>query len=105
MGAWDYGVFDDDAAYDALYDLMESEDIIDDMEEYFDNIMQEEYINLDDGYYALISAAVIDSVINDAHYECDNDVYCEWIQSLKNLDLTPLKQKEVIALDKNLSDN
>ena len=28
MGAWNYGVFDDDTAYDALIDLKGSSDII-----------------------------------------------------------------------------
>lgn len=32
MGAWNYGVFDDDTAYDALIDLKNSSDIIADME-------------------------------------------------------------------------
>ena len=36
MGAWNYGVFDDDTAYDALDDLIESSKIISDMEKYFD---------------------------------------------------------------------
>lgn len=34
MGAWNYGVFDDDTAYDALIDLKGSSDIIADMEQY-----------------------------------------------------------------------
>ena len=32
MGAWNYGVFDDDTAYDALDDLKVSQEIIADME-------------------------------------------------------------------------
>ena len=40
MGAWNYGVFDDDTAYDALTDLKNSLDIIADMERYFDEVIQ-----------------------------------------------------------------
>ena len=36
MGAWNYGVFDDDTAYDALDELKASPEIIADMEKYFD---------------------------------------------------------------------
>lgn len=43
MGAWNYGVFDDDTAYDALTDLKNSLDIIADMERYFDEVIQAEY--------------------------------------------------------------
>ena len=39
MGAWNYGVFDDDTAYDALIDLKNSSDIIADMERYFDEVI------------------------------------------------------------------
>ena len=63
MGAWNYGVFDDDTAYDALTDLKNSLDIIADMERYFDEVIQAEYIGYDEAHYALVSAAVIDSVI------------------------------------------
>lgn len=44
MGAWNYGVFDDDTAYDALIDLKNSSDIIADMERYFDEVIQAEYM-------------------------------------------------------------
>ena len=68
MGAWNYGVFDDDTAYDALIDLKNSSDIIADMERYFDEVIQAEYIGYDEAHYALVSAAVIDSVINGFVY-------------------------------------
>ena len=48
MGAWNYGVFDDDTAYDALTDLKNSLDIIADMERYFDEVIQAEYVGYDE---------------------------------------------------------
>lgn len=75
MGAWNYGVFDDDTAYDALIDLKNSSDIIADMERYFDEVIQAEYIGYDEAHYALVSAAVIDSVINGFVYRCDEEDY------------------------------
>lgn len=50
MGAWNYGVFDDDTAYDALIDLKGSSDIIADMEQYFDEVIQAEYIGYDEAH-------------------------------------------------------
>lgn len=38
MGAWNYGVFDDDTVYDALDDLKASPKIAADMEKYFDAV-------------------------------------------------------------------
>lgn len=105
MGAWNYGVFDDDTAYDALDDLRESLEIISDMEKYFDAVIGAEYVDYDEGHYALVSAAVIDSVINDIPHRCDEDDYFEWTKSLKYLDFSPVKQKAVQAIDAVLSDN
>ena len=72
MGAWDYGVFDDDTAYDALDDLKESANIVIDMEKYFNEVIKTDYVDYDKGHYALVSAAVIDSVINGTSYRCDD---------------------------------
>ena len=105
MGAWGYGVFDDDTAYDALEDLKASSEIIADLERYFDEVIQAEYVGFDEGQYALVSAAVIDSIVNDIPYRCDEEDYFEWTRTLKNLDLTPLKQKAIKAINAVISDN
>lgn len=103
MGAWNYAVFDDDTAYDALDDLRASSEINADMDRYFDEVIQAEYVGYDEGHYALVSAAVIDSVINNIHHRCDEEDYFEWTKSLKHLDFSPLKQKAVKAIDAVLS--
>ena len=103
MGAWNYAVFDDDTAYDVLDDLRASSEINADMERYFDEVIQAEYVGYDEGHYALVSAAVIDSVINDIHHRCDEEDYFEWTKSLKPFDFSPLKQKAVLAINAVLS--
>ena len=105
MGAWNYGVFDDDTAYDALDDLKASSNIIADIERYFDEVIQAEYVDYDEAHYALVSAAFIDSVINDTQYRCDGDDYFEWTRLQKCFDFSPLKHKAVKAIDAVLSDN
>lgn len=102
MGAWNYGVFDDDTAYDALDDLKGSTNIMIEMKKYFDEVIKTDYVDYDTGHYALVSAAVIDSVINGTSYRCD-DGYIEWIETLSEFDFTPLKQKAVEAIDSVLS--
>ena len=95
MGAWNYGVFDDDIAYDALDDLRESLEIITDMEKYFDAVIGAEYVEYDEGCYALVSAAVIDSVFNEKQYRCDDEDYFEWVKTLKSFDFT-YAEKEIV---------
>lgn len=104
MGAWDFAVFDDDTAYDVLDDLKESSDIIKDMEKYFDDVIEADYVEYEEGYYALVSAAVLDSVMNDTQYRCDDEDYFEWIKSLKPIDLTSLQSKAIKAIDVIISD-
>lgn len=104
MGAWDFAVFDDDTAYDVLDDLKESSDIIKDMEKYFDDVIEADYVEYEEGYYALVSAAVLDSVVNDTQYRCDDEDYFEWIKSLKKIDLTSLQSKVIKAIDVIISD-
>ncbi|WP_195985578.1 DUF4259 domain-containing protein [Clostridium sp. D33t1_170424_F3] len=105
MGAWNYAVFDDDTAYDALDDIMASSNIIADMEWYFDAVIHAEYVDYDEGHYALVSAAVIDSAINGTHHRCDVDHYFKWTESLTHLDFSSLKQKAIKAIDAVLSNN
>lgn len=105
MGAWGYGVFDDDTAYDALEDLKASSGIAADLKRYFDEAIQAEYVGYEEGQYALVSAAVIDSVFNDIPYRCDEKEYFEWTKTLKNLDFTSLRQKAIKAIDAVISDN
>lgn len=105
MGAWNYGVFDDDTAYDALDDLKVSQEIIADMEKYFDAVIGTEYVDYDEGHYVLVSAAVIDSVVNETQYRCDDEEYFKWIKTLKSFDFAPLKQKAIAAIDAVLSDS
>lgn len=104
MGAWDFAVFDDDTAYDVLDDLKESSDIIKDMEKYFDDVIEADYVEYEEGYYALVSAAVLDSVVNDTQYRCDDEDYFGWIKSLKRIDLTSLQSKTIKAIDVIISD-
>ena len=104
MGAWDFAVFDDDTAYDVLDDLKESSDISKDMEKYFDDVIEADYVEYEEGYYALVSAAVLDSVVNDTQYRCDDEDYFEWIKSLKKIDLTSLQSKAIKAIDVIISD-
>ena len=105
MGAWNYGVFDDDTAYDALEDLMASKDLLKDMGQYLDDVITSEYVEYDDGQYAIVSAAIMDTILNGTEQRCDDDTYIRWMESIKNLEVPPLKQKAVKALEAVLSDH
>lgn len=105
MGAWNYGIFDDDTSCDALADLKASSDRFADMETYLDAVIEAEYVDYDEGQYALVSAAIIDSVINGISYPLDEEDNFEWATLEKCVDCSILKEKAVKAIDAVLSDN
>lgn len=105
MGAWNYGVFDDDTAYDALDDLKASKDIITEMEQFFDKVIISDYVDYEEGHYALVSAAIMDSTMHGMLCRCDDDTYDKWIKTLQGHDFSSLVQKAVTAIDAVLSDH
>lgn len=93
-----YSIFDNDIAYKALNDLKNSKNIISDIEKYFDKVINSKHIELDECYYTLVSAAIIDSVVNNTQYRCDED-FLEWVKTLKKLNFSSLIQKATKAID------
>lgn len=105
MGAWNYTTFDDDTAYDVLDDLRESENIVTDMEHYFDQVIGADYVEYEEAHYALVSAAIIDCLINDTPYRCDDEEFHPWVASLKHLEVSFLKDKAIKAIEAIVSDH
>ena len=81
--AWNYGVFEDDTDYDTLNDLKASLCISEDIEKYFDIVIDEKVIGFDERQYALVSTAVIIRMVNKAQYKCDDENYFQWIETIK----------------------
>lgn len=104
MGAWGYTVFDDDTAYDALYDLQKSSDMIKDINQYSDHVLNADYIDYDAGHYVLVSATIMDRVLNGITYRCDDESYSEWIATLTDRNFSSVIEKVILALDAVLSD-
>lgn len=108
MGAWNYGIFDDDSAYDALDELMESENILLDMEKSFDAVSTADEIDYDEAYFAIISAAVMDMVLNSTEYDAfvdeEGEEVAEWLNTLDADALKKFKEKAILAIDAILSD-
>lgn len=109
MGAWNYGVFDDDAALDALCDLKESRSVAADAERYFNEAIGAEYIEYEAGTNALVAAAVADAVLNGTQYgdaeDGDDDWDDKWIRSLPVEKFFSLREKAAMAVECVLSDS
>jgi len=71
MGAWDYGIFDDDTAYD-FFDEIKS-----DAKKFFKcsfvKAINEDYLEYDDCHAVTVSAAYMDNLLNGTSYRTDCD--------------------------------
>ena len=64
MGCWDYMIFCDDTALDALDELSS-----DNIEQFLDEALNEDYLDYDVCEYGLAAAAVVDAVLNGIDYD------------------------------------
>ena len=71
MGAWDYGIFDDDTAYDFFEEIKENPHAF--FLASFQNIIHEPYPITDDAHAVLVSAAYMDNLINGSFYRNENE--------------------------------
>ncbi len=110
MGAWNYQILCDDMGCDAILDLMDSEDFVEDVELFINEIFEQEddYIESDSGQYGLLAAAVVDAGVNgvdwsvlldDEAEKTQYEAFFEGVAKRKN-DLVPLcnNAKEAIKI-------
>ena len=105
MGAWGPGIFDDDAAYDFVEILQDTDDPIEVFTSSFETAIAADYLDYDDAHAATVSAAYMDANLNGTTYESENeDALHSFKEEKKNLPVQPLKTLAVKALQKVISD-
>ncbi len=111
MGAWNYQILCDDTACDAMCDLMDSEDFVEDIGIFFDEALDqgEDYLDFDAGQYALLAAAVVDAAVHGVDWTLlledgsgEDAEYSDFFAKAarRKADLEPLCKtaKEVVSL-------
>jgi hypothetical protein len=105
MGAWGPGIFDDDAAYDFVEILQDTDDPIEVFTSSFETAIAADYLDYDDAHAATVSAAYMDAILNGTTYESENqEALHSFKEEKKNLPVQPLKSLAVKALQKVISD-
>ena len=100
MGAWGYGVFDDDTAYDFTTDIQEG-DAVHFFRESFQTALKADYIGIDEGHAVTVSAAYMDAILNGTTYRHDEQEAFEvFVARHKNLNVSDLKPLAISALRK-----
>lgn len=105
MGAWDTGIFDDDTAIDVLASLSLA-DPLEQMNEWFENVTDSDYLEYTDGQCILVSSAIIDAALNGTVYRCDDEETLATVVSVvKEKDPGSLKATAVQHLQRILGEN
>ncbi len=98
MGAWDTGIFDDDTAYDVLASLGLA-DPMEQINEWYANVEDSDYLEYTDGQCVLVSGAVIDAALNGTVYRCDDEeTLANVVAVVKKMDPTALRATAVTNL-------
>lgn len=97
MGAWNYGIFDDDTSCDIALDLQETEDPKDFFKTAFETALNAEYLDYTDCHAVTVSAAYIDYLLNGTVYH-DEENMSDFKTKLPALLLIDLKPLAVSAL-------
>ena len=71
MGAWDYGIFDDDTAYDFTDEI--KSDAREFFKSSFENAINTEYLEYDECHMVTVSAAYLDNFLNGTTYRTDSE--------------------------------
>lgn len=97
MGAWDYGIFDDDTALDLSCELQETPDPATFFKVAFETAIDTEYLDYDECHAVTVSAAYIDHLLNGTPYS-DEENMSHFKTKFPGLLLIDLKPLAVSAL-------
>jgi len=104
MGAWGVGIFDDDIAMDFLAELRGSKSPVKLMKGVFEDASDAEYLEYDSGQSIIVSAAVIDTILNGTRYATDLEDLYTIAAAHKAPDVAPLKAIAGAAVRRVLSE-
>jgi hypothetical protein len=110
MGAWGYGIFDDDTAMDAVDAMQYEENPYDFFADAFEDAITAEYLDYDKCHAVIISAAYMDAMLNGTQYVIEGsedadyfNVFAKKHIALNVIDLKPFARHalQVVLFDKS----
>lgn len=99
MEAWRKGLFEDDAALDILDELIEMDQPMEFIKDSINVAILKEYLEYDECFAVIISAVLIDSIVNATEYDTLINDYEELLTVLENEKFGELKEKAIKALN------
>jgi Domain of unknown function (DUF4259) len=81
MGAWGVGIFEDDAAYEWVDKILDSDEPEEIFESIFVYALDTNYVEYDDCHGVTVCAAIIDMLVNKTNYDLeDDDDLKDWVE-------------------------
>lgn len=109
MGAWGHGYFEDDAAFDFMAEIEESDNPKQVIDDALKIALEGDYIETDEGNAVIVSAAYIDRQLNGTQFsdsDRDEPLDVDTFHSRHpDVDLSDLKDKAVQSLKRILTDD
>jgi hypothetical protein len=108
MGAWGHGHFEDDAAFDFMAEIEESDDQKELLKNTFKTAIETEYLDADEANAVIVAATYVDNQVNGTTFSADDaeDPYDvdTFASRYPEIDLSPLQADAVQSLKIVLSE-
>lgn len=103
MGAWGVGIFEDDTSCDLIDEAMDDGALT--LIEEAMEVDMDQYIDFEDAHKIIVSAALIDTIVNatDHHYPTEN--FDEWLKDQPHDEIAAFKDDIALRLHSVLADS
>ena len=103
MGAWGVGIFDDDTSCDLIDEAMD-DGALSLIEEAME-VDMDQYIEYEDAYKIIVSAALIDTVVNATDHQYPSENFELWLKDQPHAEIAAYKDDIAIRLNSVLADS
>ncbi|TND08255.1 MAG: hypothetical protein FD123_2510 [Bacteroidetes bacterium] len=105
MGAWGTGFFDDDTHCDFLENILRDNISAESFGTYFQNGIDSEYLEYDEGAEVIVAAALLDNLLNGTELDSVSEELPGWLEANRGKSLDGLKPLAVQALKKLVAED
>jgi len=105
MGTWGHEIFQDDTNCDLIAEIIDSENPLQTIADSFDKAIDVAYFEHEECCGALVSAAIIDAILNGTRYLEEMESFRFFVEANRNLPVDTLKPNAVKALDRLLAED
>jgi Domain of unknown function (DUF4259) len=99
MGAWGVGIFEDDAAYEWVDKILDSDEPEEIFESIFVYALDTNYVEYDDCHGVTVCAAVIDMLVNKSKYDIEDEDLLDWVNDHRSkVTVKPIIPQAIKAL-------